>query len=410
MDRIRELIVILAFLPLFAHAGSDNVSLQFKQVRISELLEGVIKGVLQRDYVMSPEVSSNAAALSLSIKAIPKSRVLDTLRSTVAASGVVIVDRDGVLHIEKAALQVQQSDTLKDLYPVSNTSTSLVDQRDQSLLPDQEIGFYLPRYRPAEFLALALRAAGVRYVDSKDKRDYLVYEASADRLEKLQALLREIDRPVSSVLVRAALLEVSKSSDQSRSLSAAFDLIGGKLGIRLQPSKSYGNSLSLAGVSLQAVLSAVDGDNRFRYLAEPQLKVVDGETARLVVGQDVPVRGNTVIANNQTTQGVEYRTVGVVIEIEPRILQDSMILRVKQTVSDVVQTTTSGIDSPTMQKREAHTTVLARDGELLVIAGMDSERISRTEAGISFLPAIFGSTSESKSNNQMLLLLEVTRL
>ena len=46
----------------------------------------------------------------------------------------------------------------------------------------------------------------------------------------------------------------------------------------------------------------------------------------------------------------------------------------EQEVSNVVQTTTSGIDSPTIQQRKIKTTVAVADGEILALGGLMQER------------------------------------
>ena len=124
----------------------------------------------------------------------------------------------------------------------------------------------------------------------------------------------------------------------------------------------------------------------------------------------MPTRAGAVIdKSGNPVQSIEYRTAGVVITVAPKVMQDSIMVKIGQQVSSFALTTTSGIDSPTILKREAETTVTTQDGELIVIAGMDESRETDSRDGLSFLPSFLRSKNEDKTRSQMLLLVEVQR-
>lgn len=402
--------ILLMSLAISTAAQADSVGLQFKAIKIPDLVEAVLKGILKRDYVISPEAGQVGGTVSLSIKSVERDQVVTLLNNSLAQSGITVIDRGGVFFVEKVAVR-------PDMTPHAATQTA--DSREPVQIappPEKEVAAYFPHYRTAEILSMAAKAAGATVLDGKEgakegnKRDAVVYSGTPEQLLKIAKLFAQIDKPLASVHVKAALLEVSEGNESVRSITAIFELLRGKLGIVMASGQQQANSISIRGMSLQALLSAVDGDNRFKYLSEPSIRVLDGETAKLTVGAEVPVRGNTTMSGNgQTVQGVEYRTAGVVITIEPRILMDSILLKVHQQVSSFSMTTTSGIDSPTMQKREAQTVVDVQDGEVLMIAGMDESRESQSGAGLSWLPKFLQSRTESKGRSQVLLLLEVKR-
>jgi type II secretory pathway component GspD/PulD (secretin) len=106
-------------------------------------------------------------------------------------------------------------------------------------------------------------------------------------------------------------------------------------------------------------------------------------------------------------QSIDYKSAGVQIELEPRILAEHVQLKVRQQMSSFSLTTTSNIDSPTILKREATTTVVVKPGELVVLAGMDEQRDSSSTSGLSFLPNFLNGSNREKSRSQLVLLLEV---
>jgi len=75
-----------------------------------------------------------------------------------------------------------------------------------------------------------------------------------------------------------------------------------------------------------------------------------------------------------------------------------------------VQTKSSGIDSPTLTKRQISTTVAAQPGELIVLGGLDQNRDDRANRGFSFLPRFARSSSSEKTSTQVLIILQVQRV
>ncbi len=418
------LVAVLVSFPAFSQVGMN-----FKGITPSAFADAVIRGVLGKDVVMSPEVMGMNTPITVNIRRVEPENVLPVLRATLATVGVKVVEKAGIFYVERGMPQEAAHDPVS---PVASTVSPQPSPAPSSVVPGdvpgQEVFYYAPRNRTPEFLAQVARLFGARLLQSssgmvaadatstnttssnRQKMDVLVYAVAPEKNDKLRALLEELDRPIAAVHVRAALLEYSNGTDATRSLSGVFDLLKGKLGITYTAGVKAANSLTISGASLSAVLSAVDGDNRFRYLAEPSMRVVDGETAKLTVGQDVPVRGSvSQDRNGNSLQSIEYKTSGVVLTLEPRIMKDAVLLKVGQQISSFSTTTTSAIDSPTLRKREAQTVVSAAPGELIALGGMDTSEESHSSSGLSFLPSFLRGTSSSSSRSQVLLLLEVTR-
>lgn len=422
--RRAALIAALIAAPAWADLGMN-----FKSITPASLAQGVIQGVLNRDYVMTAEVQSMTTPLTVNIRNVPPDQVLNVLRTTLASVGVRVEERGGIFYIERGNPTSVQAD------PVSQRPQSDMVQSQPGLSsfgvrsdysPDHEIYSYFPRNRSPEFLAQVVRLAGGHVLSSSGsqqpnvagpapasvsqvKADVLIYSIKEERNAKLLKLLQEIDRPQASVNVRAAVLEYSLGSESSRSVSAVFDLLRGKLGLSYSAGKVAANTMTLSGASLSAVLSAVDGDSRFKYVAEPSLRVLDGEKARLTVGQEVPVRGQvSQDRNGNSLQAVEYKPSGVILSLEPRIYRDAITLKIGHEISSFSQTTTSQIDSPTLRKRGAETVVSAQPGELIVIGGMDSTEESSSTTGLAFLPSWLRGSSQSVSRSQVLLMLELS--
>lgn len=405
---MKKLLIVLAFVSQWATAQS--VGLEFKGVTIPELSEAVIKGVLKSDYVMSPEVLTNSARLTLSIRSVQPGEVLPTLQNVLRTAGVDVVERAGVFYVQKvgpaAPAPVMEPSQL--VQPVRALS-SPVDAIFTSGAPE-EVAYHRPRGKSVEFLHAVAKMAGAVVPEQKGVQDVVIFGGSKATVAKVSKLLNEIDTARASLSVKAALIEFTEGETASRSFSIALAALGGRLGISMA-AQTLANAIQIKGTNLQAALSAIDGDRRFRYVAEPQLRVMDGETARFVVGSEVPTRGDVVTDKaGNAVQGIKYRTAGVVVTVAPKVYRDAVVLKVGQQISSFALTTTSGIDSPTMLKRESETTISAQDGELIVLAGMDETRESDSKGGLSFLPSWLRSSDSDKTRSQLLLMLEVKKL
>lgn len=239
----------------------------------------------------------------------------------------------------------------------------------------------------------------------------MVIVGTEEKRAKVRKLLEQLDQKPVVMNVRAALVEFSDSKDDSFSLGAVLDILGGRLQLALNAGTvASGNFARLKTGGIDTVLKAINGDSRFRFRTQPSLRLVNGERGRLMVGSEVPVRGALTLSKDGTPiQSVEYRSSGLVLTVQPRALNGRFTANVVQEVSSFASTSTSNIDSPTLNKRQIEATVDAEDGEVVVLAGLDEENVSDGSSGFSWLPFKTSRTSSSR-NTQLFVLLEFKRL
>lgn len=406
---MKKLIFLFFLLPSLSFS---QVGFEFRSVAVSELIESVLKGILKRDYVISPEVVLNTSKLTLSLKNIEQEKVLSVLQSVVLQAGIEIEEKSGVLYVRQKTSSNAFVQPSNGVIPDQNQRIGVGSMLTgpQHVVP-KELSFHRPRGKSVEFLSSVARVGGAYVPELKGKTDVVVFGGDRDVIERVQKLFDQIDLPAESVIVKAALVEYTEAKSDTRSFSLALSLFGSKFGAVYNAGSKLANALTLKSTPLSVVLSAIDGDSRFKYVAEPQLRVMNGEIAKFTVGSEVPTRGSTSVdKNGNPTQSIEYKSAGVIITIEPKVLKDVIHLKIGQQVSSFTLTNTSNIDSPTMLKREAETTVIAKDGEVIVLAGMDENRDSSSATGLSFLPSFLRSNDLQVGRTQMLLLLEAKRV
>jgi type II secretory pathway component GspD/PulD (secretin) len=76
---------------------------------------------------------------------------------------------------------------------------------------------------------------------------------------------------------------------------------------------------------------------------EQVLRIKSGGKARFMAGQEVPTLGSiSYPSSGQSVQSVDYRSSGVILEIQPDIRENAIELNVNQQISDFTSTSTGG--------------------------------------------------------------------
>jgi general secretion pathway protein D len=96
--------------------------------------------------------------------------------------------------------------------------------------------------------------------------------------------------------------------------------------------------------------------------------------------------GAAVVVNQ-----IEPRDTGVILSVVPRVSEGGMAtLEIAREADDVVPTTSSGIDSPTIRQRRVATTVAVGDGETLAPGGLVQRRSGRSRSRVPWLGDVPG--------------------
>jgi len=405
----KTLITILLLFPLLARA---EINLDFNAISIPEFAQAVLKGIIKRNYVLSPDVLADSRTITMSIKQAQEADILPLVEQLLDQNGIYMHDSGGILYLDKR----QAAPVLPPAQP--NVATEGGSEEAGAVLgtaqavtepaPDLPVHSYRPRYRDQKEISDLLNFAGAKGVQAVG--EWVFFKADFDTAENLQALLEQIDTHAQEVLVKAYLYEVSNTSRDVTAISAAISLLNGKLGLSLDGIQSA-NQLKLSITDAELVISAFKSDNRFKMVSSPSLRVKNGKNSRFTVGTETPTIGSTTLTDaGQPIQSVQYRSSGVILEITPTIHEETIDLVINQQLSSFVPTTTGVNNSPTLTKREIMTTVSTTDGQLIILGGLDETRTSNQNLGFKFLPDFLRNKDKSEDKSDILLVMQVTRL
>lgn len=254
-----------------------------------------------------------------------------------------------------------------------------------------------------------------------EKNNALVIMARPREYQMIEAALKKLDVLPQQVLIEATIAEVTLNNDLQFGLQWFFN--NGRATTTLSTAASGAVAATFPGASTvinwgdaRVVLSALKEITNVNVVSAPQLMVLDHQTAMLQVGDEVPIAvqqaRSVVDPDAPIVNSVQLRSTGVILKVTPRVNGNGMAtLEIEQEVSDVARTTTSNIDSPTIQQRRIRSVVAAGDNQTIALGGLIRESKSNSRSGIPILQDIpllghlASTTSKAATRTELLILL-----
>ncbi len=257
-------------------------------------------------------------------------------------------------------------------------------------------------------------------VVASEATNTLLIHSTPDEYNRILGILHRLDVPQRQVLVEATIVEVSLNDDLRYGVQYFLEDGGTQLGlsrgetVNIAPNLP-GFSASLGGTPANVVIDALDTVTRINVISSPNLMILNNESARLVVGDQVPTAVRTAqdgtTADDVFVSTVEYRDTGVIFEVTPRINSSgSVILNIAQEVS-LVGETDGATGNPIISQRLINSSVSVDSGETIVLGGLFSDRRSSSNGGIPILKdlpvagGLFGNTSRGRAQTELLVLI-----
>ena len=213
------------------------------------------------------------------------------------------------------------------------------------------------------------------------------------------------------------LLALAASADDDSNLGASTSAASSLLGTRGLVA-GVGNLID-GEDNFAMLLSVLREDQNSNILSTPSAVVMDNEEASLLVGQEIPVTtGESLGTNNLTPFRTTSREeIGIKLEVKPQINEaDSVALFIRQEVSSIAGSQLPNSSDLITNKREIETTVLADNGEILVLGGLISEDVQESVNKVPLLGdlpiigALFRSSAMSVQEKNLMIFLRPTIL
>jgi general secretion pathway protein D len=148
-----------------------------------------------------------------------------------------------------------------------------------------------------------------------------------------------------------------------------------------------------------AVIRFLETDSDTKLVAKPQLRGAEGQKITLNLGDDIPIPSTVFTplatggANTNPLTSFNYRTVGIVVEMTPRVtIEGDVILDLSvENSTKGVDVNVAGSNLPSFGTRKVVTRLRLRDGEANLLAGLlreDERRTLRGVPGVLRLPIV----------------------
>ncbi len=265
-----------------------------------------------------------------------------------------------------------------------------------------------------------------------ERRNVVMTVTTPSNYRSILALLKELDTPAKQVLMEATIAELTLSGE----LSLGFEfflkqkvkdgtLDISTLGDVLKP-LSPGGAVGSGGLTIQylsatekvaALLDALQTDSKINILSRPRLMVLNNQEATIQVGSDVPTVSSQVSAPDISTgtpsilQNIQYRSTGVILRIKPTINSRGLLtLDISQEVSTSTSTDPTNL-TPTILTRRVQTSVVAADGQTVVLGGIMQENNTGGQTKVPWLGDIpvlgflFRKDTSKKDKTELIILI-----
>ncbi len=263
----------------------------------------------------------------------------------------------------------------------------------------------------------------------------LVITASPSVMQELKRVIAQLDIRRTQVMIEAIIAEVTL--DLAKDLGTSFAMLGAtqsgenrapaivtNLGNLTNtvlsltqgatggiPAGAFlgGGNFSRNGNRFGMLLKALAGDSATNILSTPTLVTLDNEEAEIVVGKNVPfLTGsytNTGASSGASNpfQTIERRDIGLTLRVKPQVNEGTGIkLEIHQESSSLAASSTGATDLIT-NTRSIKTTVMADDGQVIVLGGLMDDTFTDSQEKVPLLGdiPIFGHLFKSTSTKKI---------
>lgn len=388
-----------------------KVTLEFADAEVRKIFQ-LLSEVSNKNFVLGDEVTGN---ISLKLVNVPWDQALDIILDTKGLDkredGNIILIRgkgkfksliDEEVENRKAALKGEPLET--EIFEVNYSDVAGIVTQFKALQTDRGV------------------------ITSDARTNKVIVKDVRPALNDMAKLLKNLDVPEKQVMIEARIVEAS--ADFTRSLGISWGLstspaAGGQNWPFINSLNSVFGGLATtsgssaigsttgaaditfgtigANVKLSMRLNAAAKAGLARIVSSPKVATLNNKSAKITQGKQIPYVSST--SDKVETKFVEA---ALSLEVTPHINNNGTIILKVDAKNDAPDTTSTSA-TPPINKKQATTEMLLKDGETTVIGGIFVDSESEGEEGVPWLMDIpiignlFRSTSYVKGKTELLI-------
>lgn len=387
-----------------------KVTLEFADAEVRKIFQ-LLSEVSNKNFVLGDDVTG---AISIKLVNVPWDQALDIILDTKGLDkredgNIIIIKGKG-----KFKSQAEEEQEIKKALTKAielKTETFSINYADISGIAGQFASLKSDR--------------GLITQDARTNK--VIVKDIPQALDDMRRLLQQLDVPEKQVMIEARIVEATSTFTRNlgvnwgvhfRDGSASFlginslDTGFGGL-VSAPPTSGTGTSAGgNMGISFGTLTSNIQLDMRLnaaasagliKIVSTPKVATLNNKTAKITQGQQIPYTSST--SDKVETKFIEA---ALSLEVTPHINANGTIGMKIDAKNDSPGSSTGG-SAPPINKKQATTEMLLRDGETTVIGGIYVDSDNESDDGVPFLMDIpflgklFKTNNKTKSKTELLI-------
>jgi type IV pilus assembly protein PilQ len=401
-----------------------RISLDFQQADISNVLR-LIAEVSGINMVVGEGVKTK---VTMKLVSVPWDQALDMI---LKINGLGKIRQGNILWIDSLANIAKQQNEEASAKDAKTKAEELVDRV-----------FYIRNLQVTELMtSLRVYLSPRGLMQMSQGTNALIVRDTESKIEVMKQLVDGLDLAVPQVQIEARIVEADTTYSRSLGVQWGIQNVnqlgnGGVANFKTGVVGPFGNQVSDFLVNLPATVGGLtstpglgftigrtDGallDVRLsagellglsKVIAAPKVTTLDKREAKIAQGESIPFQ-TTSLQGTQTTfvdANLELNVTPQITSRDPKEVGKQIMLKVRATRNAVGAR--SNPAGPSIDRREATTQVIIRDGETMVIGGVFIDTQSNSVAGIPYLSRVpvlgwlFKQKTESVAKQELLIFL-----
>ena len=254
-----------------------------------------------------------------------------------------------------------------------------------------------------------------------------------ERVDRIVGEIRKADKTPRQIIIEAVLIDVQLTDDQE--IGVNWDIMSSKnydvgyrqnftlrLGSTIENQTTIGDAtafnttgtggdFSLISGTVRNVVHLLQQKQNVEILASPKVAVLSGQTASIEAVEEIPYRELTETSMGGELASVSFKEVGLKMRVTATVTDSNEILLEVEPEQNI-NTSVYGIENvPIIDTRKTQTTLLLKDGEVVVIGGLRRKTRSKLRDQIPILGSLpvvgilFGKDKIISKDSELIILL-----
>ncbi len=391
-----------------------KISLDFQDAEITSILR-LLADVSAKNMVIAEDVKGK---MTLKLLNVPWDQALDIV---LKMNNLGKVEEESVIRIgtlgSLARQQEEEAKAKESMIKAEDLVTKVINVN------------YAKAQELSDSVKKNLSARGDITIDSRTNS--MIIKDVEKIIVKISDLVKLLDTPTPQVMIEARIVQAKPDFVRELGVQWGADLsaITGSnaIGISAGPTGTFGSPTTDFGVNLPASaptgtigftfgrltgnpinldlrLSASETKGMTKIISSPKITTLDNQEAKIEQGESIPF-ATTSQQGTQTT----FVDANLTLAVTPHVTTDGSIIMKVKASKNAPGSTRTGAAGPSIDKKEALTNVLIKDGETVVIGGIYENSKIETIKRVPYLSSIpilgwlFRNESISDSTTELLV-------